>query len=202
MRFIFRMSIILIAVTTLLGCTSCSDDNDKASVVGFWRLTNESSNDIYWEVKESGELIMYFYDEGFFVDEHHSTYDYNGKAFVIHFDEEDVTYSVTNLTSNELKMAALSNNYDFKRVDGLPQPKDITSADFIGHSFTADDPLLGEIVLSFISESRFSFDNLYGNYTLYGDKIILHYDNSSEDEIIQILTHKRLFYYFTELKRK
>ena len=56
MRFIFRMSIILIAVTTLLGCTSCSDDNDKASVVGFWRLTNESSNDIYWEVKESGEV--------------------------------------------------------------------------------------------------------------------------------------------------
>ena len=198
---IFKLSVLLMTAV-IFGITSCSDDDNKEpSVVGFWELVkgnNVSSDDvIYWEIKESGELIQYLYNEGFFVDEHHSTFDYNGKAFVMHEDDEDATYSVISLTFNDLVLAAYSDKYEFKRIDGLPSPKSITSADFVGHKFIGEDSY-GKYEFTFLTDSRLRLKiptiNQYidGTYRLDSDKITFYIDNSSEAFVLQILTHKRL----------
>ena len=196
----------------IFGITSCSDDDNKEpSVVGFWELVkgnNVSSDDvIYWEIKESGELIQYLYNEGFFVDEHHSTFDYNGKAFVMHEDDEDATYSVISLTFNDLVLAAYSDKYEFKRIDGLPSPKSITSADFVGHKFIGEDSY-GKYEFTFLTDSRLRLKiptiNQYidGTYRLDSDKITFYVDNSSEAFVLQILTHKKLSLNGIELVRE
>lgn len=195
-----RLSILLMAAT-LFGLTSCKDDDEKfGSVVGIWKLTNEES---YLEIKESGEINSYDYDEyGNLVYEDNATYSYNGKTLVISDDGEDIIINVNSLSYTKMNLLANNHNLDFVKVDRLPQsPSYNYVSDLMGYTFTGEDPDFGEISISFVSNT-FVFDGLTGTYTLSGNTITLKYDGMDYVETISIKGPKELVYYGTVLTRQ
>jgi len=202
-----RLSILLMAAT-LFGLTSCKDDDEKIrySIVGVWRVVMGEEVE-YWEIKESGEINSYDYDEyGNLVYERNATYSYNGKTLVISDGGEDIIINVNSLSYTKMNLLVNNHNRDFVKVDSLPQsPNYNYVSDLMGYTFIGEDPDFGEISITFVSNTfSFNFDGLTytGTYTLSGNTITLRYDGIDDVETISIKGSKELLYYGTVLTRQ
>ena len=202
-----RLSILLMAAT-LFGLTSCKDDDEKIrySIVGVWRVVMGEEVE-YWEIKESGEINSYDYDEyGNLVYERNATYSYNGKTLVISDGGEDIIINVNSLSYTKMNLLVNNHNLDFVKVDSLPQsPNYNYVSDLMGYTFIGEDPDFGEISITFVSNTfSFNFDGLTytGTYTLSGNTITLKYNGIDDVETISIKGSKELLYYGTVLTRQ